>query len=68
MPESVLEAIKQGIWDYEPDDAEVASLDPTEALPGTQEKLNILAARVQQGLPLWHPADRRTYDETEDDV
>ena len=68
MPESVLEAIKQGIWDYEPDEAEFACHDPTKALPGTQEKLAILAERVQQGLPLWHPEDRRTYDETEDDL
>ena len=68
MPESVLEAIKQGIWDYEPDEVEVARHDATEALPGTQEKLAILAERVEQGLPLWHPEDRRSYDESESEL
>ena len=67
MPESVLEAIKQGIWDYEPESEETMRYDPTQALPGTQEKLAILAERVQQGLPLWHPEDRRSYSESEGD-
>lgn len=65
MPDSVLDAIKQGIWDFEPEDEECLGCDPTEALPGTQEKLAILAERVEQGLPLWHPEDRRSYDEAE---
>ena len=39
--------------------------DATEALPGTEEKLAILSARVARGLPLWHPRDRRTFDDTE---
>lgn len=64
MPDSVLDAIKLGIWDYEPDELEEARYDATEALPGTEEKLAILAARVRQGLPLWHPEDRRSYDDS----
>ncbi|MFT5523558.1 MAG: hypothetical protein ACI9HK_001506 [Pirellulaceae bacterium] len=66
MPHSVLEAIKMGIWDYEPDDSEEETYEPTVALPGTDEKLDILAERVALGLPLWHPGDRRTYDDQEE--
>ena len=65
MPQSVLDAIKMGIWDFEPEQSEISEYDATEALPGTNEKLGILADRVEQGLPLWHPRDRRTYDDSE---
>lgn len=30
---------------------------PTEAIPGSQKKVLILAARYAAGLPLWHQAD-----------
>lgn len=62
---SVLDAIKMGVWDYEPEDTDTEEYDPTKALPGTDEKLGILARRVQEGLPLWHPNDRRSYDDSE---
>ncbi len=65
MPRSVLEAIKMGIWDYEPNNQRESQFPATQALPGTAEKLAVLSARVQQGLPLWHPSDRRTYDDSE---
>ena len=29
----------------------------------TDEKLEVLAARVRAGLPLWHGGDRRDFDE-----
>lgn len=60
---SVLEAIKLGMWDYEPEEAAREKFDSTGALPGTREKLEVLAERVRQGLPLWHDADRRCYRE-----
>ena len=31
---------------------------PTAAAAGSAEKIAILAERVRQGLPLWHPGDR----------
>ena len=62
MPHSVLEAIKLGIWDYEPDQRDVARYEATQALPGTDEKLEVMALRVRLGLPLWHPRDRQTFD------
>jgi hypothetical protein len=30
---------------------------PTEAMPGSREKVAVMAARVERGLPLWHPLD-----------
>ena len=42
-------------------------LKATAALPGTAEKLDVLAERLRQGLPLWHPADRMSYDDNADD-
>lgn len=65
MPNSVLDAIKMGIWDFEPDRQERSEYDATRALPGTDEKLAILAERIQRGQPLWHPHNRRSFDDTE---
>ena len=66
MPESVLDAIRQGQWDFEPNDVCENEYDSTGALPGSPEKIKELAERAEEGLPLWHPRDRRSYDDTED--
>ncbi len=58
MPKSVLEAIKMGIWDFEPAEVEFDKFDASDAMPGTREKLVILAERARKGLPLWHAFDR----------
>ena len=58
MPRSVLEAIKMGIWDFEPPEVEYSRFDASDAMPGTKEKLLTLAERAQRGLPLWHVKDR----------
>jgi hypothetical protein len=58
VPKSVLEAIKVGEWDYEPEELRSEFFQRTDALPGSPEKLDILADRLSQGLPLWHPSDR----------
>ena len=63
MPRSVIEAIKQGDWNFEPGGQEPVHIKETTALPGTLEKLDVLADRLRQGLPLWHPRDRLTYAE-----
>lgn len=65
MPNSVLEAIKDGVWDFEPSDRSKEDYEKTVALPGTGEKLTILAHRLELGLPLWHPQDRLTFDDSE---
>lgn len=63
--ESVLEAIRNGLWDYEPEDLAEERYDSTRALPGSEEKITVLADRAQRGLPLWHSSDRRSYDDSE---
>jgi hypothetical protein len=49
-------------WDFEPAAVEEKSFAATSAMPGTDEKLRVLAERVQSGLPLWHGQDRTEYD------
>ena len=65
MPHSVLEAIKMGVWDYEPEEQDSGTYRATRALPGTDEKLDVMVQRVRRGLPLWNPEDRRTFDEAD---
>lgn len=64
MANSVLEAIKEGIWDYEPEERKQEQYPATPAMPGSDSKLEVLAERLAQGLPLWHPEDRQTYGDT----
>lgn len=66
MTQSVLQAIREGHWDYEPEFESNQEFDSTPALPGSEEKVATLASRVETGLPLWHPQDRLVYDETEE--
>jgi hypothetical protein len=65
VAKSVLDAIKQGMWDFEPEVVGQERFDATQAMPGTDEKLEVLAERVKAGLPLWHGCDRTDYDERE---
>lgn len=65
MESSILEAIRQGQWDYEPQSAADDDFNCTKALPGSDAKLEVLAQRIAEGLPLWHPNDRVTYDDSE---
>ena len=64
MVKSVLEAIQAGDWDFEPARIENQQFSAPDALPGSPEKLEILARRIRDGLPLWHPDDRHTFDGT----
>jgi hypothetical protein len=65
---SLLEAIKQGDFNFEPPAANGdGDMPATVALPGTAEKLDVLAERMRLGLPLWHSSDRRTYDDANRD-
>ncbi len=63
MRRSILEAIREGDWSFEPCEAGDSSYHSTVALPGTDEKLGILAQRAERGLPLWHDSDRLTFDQ-----
>lgn len=63
MKKSVLDAIREGIWNFEPEEVDRHGYDATRAIPGTDEKLRVLAERVRVGLPLWHERDRADYEE-----
>ena len=68
MARSILEAIKQGDFEFEPEaPAADDDVDKTVAMPGTTEKLDVLAERLRLGLPLWHPSDRRSFDDRDKD-
>jgi hypothetical protein len=63
VTKSVLDAIKEGIWDYEPEQIDAQQYASTHAIPGTREKLRVLAERARAGLPLWHEKDRADYED-----
>jgi hypothetical protein len=63
MFRNVLDAIRDGDWLFEPEEVEAKNYQATTAVPGSREKLAILAERVRAGLPLWHEYDRADYDE-----
>jgi hypothetical protein len=46
-----------GILDFEPTDGVLENHEATRAMPGTRKKLDEMARRIEEGLPLWHPAD-----------
>jgi hypothetical protein len=50
----------QGDGGYDGDDLVLTGVDPlipTEAKPGSEEKVRMLAARYAAGIPLWHDED-----------
>lgn len=67
MPNSVVEAIRQGMWNFEPLEVEKERYASTKAMPGSRQKVEVLAARIDRGEPLWHPADPAAYDGCDED-
>ncbi len=63
MRNTILEAIKQGVWDFEPEKVPFDEFEACREMPGTPGKLLALAERVRLGLPLWHPDDRQDSEE-----
>ncbi len=63
MFKNVLDAIREGDWFFEPAEVGPAHFEATKAIPGTEEKLAVLAARARAGLPLWHERDRSDYED-----
>jgi hypothetical protein len=65
---NVLDAIREGDWFFEPAELDPAQYEATKAVPGTEEKLAVLAARARAGLPLWHKSDRADYEDQSSDA
>jgi hypothetical protein len=55
-----------GLWDFEPTGVEQECYNETVAMPGSKEKIEVLASRAREGLPLWHEHDRIDYDDQPD--
>ncbi|NQT37905.1 MAG: hypothetical protein HQ581_10470 [Planctomycetes bacterium] len=58
---NVFEAILQCGHDEDFAPRESDDFNATQASAGSRQKLDVLARRVQLGLPLWHPEDRSDY-------
>ncbi|MCI0332463.1 MAG: hypothetical protein L0228_04480 [Planctomycetes bacterium] len=63
MLKNVLDAIREGNWCFEPEEVDAARFSATGAIPGSKEKVAVLADRVRAGLPLWHESDRADYED-----
>jgi hypothetical protein len=58
---NVFEAILEFGHDEDFAPTESESFSPTEAPAGSSRKIEVLARRIEMGLPLWHPDDRSDY-------
>jgi hypothetical protein len=58
---NVFEAILECGHDEDFAPVEGGGFSATDAPAGSRAKLDVLAARVLQGEPLWHPEDRSDY-------
>jgi hypothetical protein len=54
---SILEAVKMGLWDFLPHTVDYCELEASDAMPGTREKLDILAEHLRHDLPTAHVDD-----------
>ena len=66
VPGNVFEAILQhgNDFDYKPaQNINDHDLTSTDCLPGTHSKIEVIRKRVEAGHPLWHPEDRKSYDD-----
>jgi hypothetical protein len=68
VPRSVIDAIKQGDLTFEPASRDAADSKATVAMPGTAEKIDVLAQRLAEGEPLFHPRDKLSYDQPESEA
>ena len=58
MANSILEALKMGLWEFQPHTVDFSELEASDAMPGEREKLDILAEHLRRDLPIWHVGDR----------
>ena len=62
MANSILEAMKMGLWDFQPHSVDCDELEAPDNTPGTREKLDILAEHLRYQVPLWGIDDRLDED------
>ena len=60
---SLLEAVKMGLWYFQPHTVDYGELEASDAMPGTREKLDVLAEHLRRNMPNWRergcPEDHR---------
>jgi hypothetical protein len=56
-PKNVFEAIQTLGHDFDFEPSREA-FEPTDAVPGSKEKMEVIIDRLRRGLPLHHPEDR----------
>jgi len=54
---SILEAVKMGLWNFQPHTIDYRELEASDAMPGTREKLDILVEHLRRDVPTWHIDD-----------
>ncbi len=54
MANSILEAVKRGLWDFQPHTVDYNELEASDAMPGTREKLDILAEHLRRDVAILH--------------
>ena len=54
MANSILEAVKIGLWDFLPHMVDYDELEASDGMPGTREKLDILAEHLRRDVPIRH--------------
>lgn len=63
---TIFEALKHESQEtFEPATVSPENFEPTDAPPGSPEKMEVIAQRLRAGLPISHPRDRCAYDPDE---
>ena len=62
MANSILEAVKMRLWDFQPLRIDYSEIEASDNMPGTREKLDILAEHLRRDAVIWDSDDRRGDD------
>jgi hypothetical protein len=49
---SILEAVKMGLWEFLPHTVDFSELEAPDSIPGTREKLEVLAEHLRSDVPV----------------
>jgi hypothetical protein len=58
MTNTFWEAIKIGLWDFQPHTVDVGELEPYDETPGAREKLEVLTEHLRRTAACWEHDDR----------
>lgn len=61
--QNVFDAILKYGHDEDFAPAESEEFEPTDAPAGSEDKIEILRRRIEEGVPLWHDSDRQDYSD-----